>query len=201
MHSIDMVEMCGSTDHECITGYDLYLNAVNDLKLLMLNGAHTFSKMFMEDIIKDGAGNIFQDSDVAEEVTAPLPRKKMPSEEGYASHNSTVNTSVDDLAANNHSSSFKDISSIDDSTATVDVQTAQLRSIKCRTTCNEILHNVITRLNSDCKTTLHLSFVKLLTDALESTVQELIIAPSYEVWEVPILLFTTIIYHVVYVHT
>lgn len=185
MHSIDMVEMCGSTDHECMTGFDLYLNALNDLKLLMLNGAHTFSKMFMEDIIKDGAGNILQDSDLAEDVNT---RKKIPSsEEGYASHNSTVNTSVDDVTANNNQfSSFKDMSSIEDSSM-MDSQTAHLRSIKCRTTCNEILQNVITRLNADCKTTLHLSFVKLLTDALESTVQELIIAPSYEVERFPVV--------------
>ncbi len=170
-----MVEMCGSTDHECITGYDLYLNALNDLKLLMINGAHTFSKMFIENIIKDGAGNIFQDTDAMQEMS--LPVKKMPSEEGYTSHNSTVNTSVDDVTTNNNNQ--KEIS--DDSAAGADSQTAQLRYIKCRTTCDDILHNVVTRLTADCKTTLHLSFVKLLTNALESTVQELIIAPSYEV--------------------
>ena len=191
MHSIDMVEMCGSTDHECITGYDLYLNALNDLKLLMINGAHTFSKMFIENIIKDGAGNILQDTDAMQEMS--LPVKKMPSEEGYTSHNSTVNTSVDDVTTNNNNQ--KEIS--DDSAAGADSQTAQLRYIKCRTTCDDILHNVVTRLTADCKTTLHLSFVKLLTNALESTVQELIIAPSYEV---PITSGYIHIYIYMYIH-
>ena len=92
MHSIDMVELCGSVDHDGFTGYDLYLNALNDLKSLMLNAAHSFTKMFVENLIRDGAGNLLQgeEQDSSKEKGDSL--KKMPSQE---SNTSTVNTSVD----------------------------------------------------------------------------------------------------------
>mmetsp|Transcript_19565 Transcript_19565/g.27947 ORF Transcript_19565/g.27947 Transcript_19565/m.27947 type:complete len:649 (-) Transcript_19565:435-2381(-) len=184
LHSIDMVEMCGcSLDNDSISGDDLYLNALNDLKSLMLNAAHTFAKMFIENMIKDGGGDV---------LNGEYDDPQHGSKGDIQSDMEEIDRNNSTTGSNHHSTTIKSLRN--DSAATEEEGNSEAtvendlhlifqmnRKQKYVTTCLDILRTVISKLTADCKVVLHASFVKLLTDALESTVQEVIVAPSYEV--------------------
>jgi len=181
-----MVETTSLLENDNITGDDLYLNALNDLKSLMLNAAHTFAKMFIESIIKDGGGDV-----LSGEYDDPQHGSKG---EVDAEESSFLNSNNDNYTTSNHHINAITKSIRNDSAATEEEGNSEVtvendlhlifqmnRKQKYVNTCLDILRTVISKLTADCKVVLHASFVKLLTDALESTVQEVIVAPSYEV--------------------
>jgi hypothetical protein len=199
IHTLDIADLCGSTENGSLTSYDLYLNVLNDLKKLMLNAAHTFAKLFMESIIKgdivsgDSEGLPTEVRDAAplspsrqQSVDPRLSSSSTRQEDGLGYSRSaftTKDTSMDLGGDSQHSDEAQSTGG-----SSQDVAKTALWRQRNHLVCVEMMRAVVSRLTADCKLTIHKSFVILLTNALESTVQELIIAPSYEVASLLLLL-------------
>jgi hypothetical protein len=69
----------------------------------------------------------------------------------------------------------------EDLTVVINVDLVQEEIASRRKRTKDVLHDVISRLTFDCKLDVQMIFIRLLTDSLESMIQEMVIAPSYEV--------------------
>eukprot|EP01038_Epipyxis_sp_PR26KG_P009412 gene9412-12676_t len=157
MYTINMNDMTSIFEMTGLAPYDVYLTTIDDLKTLFSNALFTFSRLSqMHNPSVIAANN----------MNGSLSLSALPLSESFANN------------SNNNLSNLSKKSNKFQSSPTNSPSSTPLPIEK---SFSEILNEVISKLTSDAKIYLQRDVINLLNDLLEAKLQELLIAPCYDI--------------------